>query len=553
MTVERAKVVKLLKSSHLFRGIDDARIETAASFMVPREIASGEAVFQQNDPSLEFFFLFSGRLKVSRYFPSTRQTVQMGFLEEGDYFGQEVLAEDWARQVTVEAEGDAVVLALSIPDFKTLLQVIPLLSPRLQLILDSYRLMLSSRFDWLEPQEFVYYIARKHPYVLLLRLMLPSLFGLITLPTLLILTGSSPLVTTMTILLVAAAAITLGWLIWEYVDWANDYYLITSRRVVYQEKVFLLYDSRQESPLEAVQSTSTSSSQIGRWLGYGNVAVRTYIGVIFFRSVSQPDQVLSIVQQQQLRAQTNVRRTETRYIENLIEKSLGLAPPSPAPAPKKSDRSRPSPLRQFLSEMFHLRMEQGGAVIYRTHWFILLKKILLPSLLLIGLLILVIASLLNPASPLSPAGALSLAFVLGLIIGGWWFYEYLDWHNDRYIISADQVIDVYKKPLGIEQRDAAPIKNILSIEYKRLGLIGLLLNYGTVYIRVGDKQLTFDEVYNPSQIQRELFDRLTAKTYQEKQAAMEAERQRAAEFIAAYHRIIHRNPPSQNPPARGGF
>ena len=103
-----------------------------------------------------------------------------------------------------------------------------------------------------------------------------------------------------------------------------------------------------------------------------------------------------------------------------------------------------------------------------------------------------------------------------MVIFGWWLYQYIDWHNDVYLITSDQVVDVNKKPLGHEDRQAAPLKNILGIEYKRLGIIGLLLNFGTVFIRVGDRQLTFDQVFNPSEVQRELFHRLTAKNYARK-------------------------------------
>ena len=145
----------------------------------------------------------------------------------------------------------------------------------------------------------------------------------------------------------------------------------------------------------------------------------------------------------------------------------------------------------------------------------------------------------QPVISMSNNGVQKLVALLAA--GGWWFYEYMDWHNDIYVISADQVVDVSRKPLGTEKRDAAPVKNILSIEYKRLGILGLLLNFGTIYIRVGDKQLTFDEVYNPSEIQRELFDRLAAKNHSEKMASQEAERQRMAEYLGAYHRVVQRH------------
>ncbi len=552
MPIDRANVINLLKRNHLFRDVDNTKLETVADYLVSLDVAAGESVFQQNDDSTFFYFVYSGQLKVSVYSSRTRGAIQIGFLEESDYFGQEVLADDWPRQVTVEATTDTTVLSLSVPNFKSILEVIPQLSSRLQLVLDIYRLMLSSRFAWLEPQEYVHYISRKHPYNLVLRLLAPMLFGVIAIPLVLALTAIIPLPTTMTFVLFATIAVALGWLVWVYIDWSNDYYLITNRRVISQEKVILLYESRQESPMEAVQSTTTSTSQIGRLLGYGNVAVRTFIGTIFFRAVSLPDQVMAIAQEHQLRAQTGQRRSETRIVEKLIEKSIWPVPQASA-APKAAPPKKPSNLRKFLSSMFHLRYEEGGAVIYRTHWFILLKKIFLPSLLLIGLIVLMTASILNVFTLLSPLTIFGLSFVVGMIVAGWWLYQYMDWHNDVYVISADQVIDVSKKPLGNEQRDAAPVKNILSIEYKRLGVIGLLLNYGTVYIRVGDKQLTFDDVHNPSVVQRELFDRVTAKNYAEKLAAQESERQRMAEYLAAYHRVTQRGRPPENPPARGGF
>jgi hypothetical protein len=88
-----------------------------------------------------------------------------------------------------------------------------------------------------------------------------------------------------------------------------------------------------------------------------------------------------------------------------------------------------------------------------------------------------------------------------------------------------------------------------------MGIIGLILNFGTVFIRVGDQQLTFDDVFNPSEVQRELFHRLSAKNYAERQAAAAGERQRIADWIATYHKVVQRNQPPQSPtpPARRGF
>jgi hypothetical protein len=162
-------------------------------------------------------------------------------------------------------------------------------------------------------------------------------------------------------------------------------------------------------------------------------------------------------------------------------------------------------------------------------------------------------SIFNLFTILSFAAMTGLTVMVGMIVGLWWLYQYLDWHNDVYLITQEQIVDVNKKPLGKEERRAAPIKNILSIEYHRLGIIGLILNFGTIYIRVGDQELTFDDVFNPSEVQRELFNRMAARQYAEKQAAQQQERQRMTEWIAAYHRVQQRTQTPRNPPARGGF
>ncbi len=50
---------------------------------------------------------------------------------------------------------------------------------------------------------------------------------------------------------------------WNALDWRNDYYVITDRRVVWLEKVIGLYDSRQESPLRMILSVETESGLLG--------------------------------------------------------------------------------------------------------------------------------------------------------------------------------------------------------------------------------------------------------------------------------------------------
>ena len=143
------------------------------------------------------------------------------------------------------------------------------------------------------------------------------------------------------------------------------------------------------------------------------------------------------------------------------------------------------------------------------------------------------------------------SLIYGLAIGvtilsfGWWLYQYADWHNDIYVIMPDQLLDVYRKPLGTEERRSAPIKNIQTVEFLRKGIIGLILNFGTVRIQIGNEELTFDNVYDPAAIQTEIFAYFKHHTEKLKQADQE----KLADWIQTYDEI-KKNEKNQSPPGR---
>jgi hypothetical protein len=340
--------------------------------------------------------------------------------------------------------------------------------------------------------------------------------------------------------LVAIAAV----LVWTYIDWSNDYCIVTGRRVVYQEKIILLYDSRLESPLEQIQSMKVDSTQLGRIFHYGDLTIRSFTGTILFKGIRQPQDVVNLIQEMQKRTQSSLRQAELRQIEDVLKQRIGLLPPRP-PALSKPDAqakgAQVTRLQKFMADLFHLRYEFGDTIQYRTHWWVLVQRIWFLSLLVLTVLglmgYLIVNSLAGRLEGFPVTGGLLGLFVLLMAVFAGWLYNYVDWHNDIYLINNEQVVDINKKPLGNEEKKVAPIKNILSVEYKRLGVIGLILNFGTVYIRVGESTLTFDDVFNPSEVQRDLFHRISQRNLKERQMQGEAERQRMADWISTYHRI----------------
>ncbi|HEX2994806.1 MAG TPA: hypothetical protein VHP14_08280, partial [Anaerolineales bacterium] len=127
-------------------------------------------------------------------------------------------------------------------------------------------------------------------------------------------------------------------------------------------------------------------------------------------------------------------------------------------------------------------------------------------------------------------------FVLMLAASGWFIYRVLDWSNDQFIVNAEQIIDVDRKPFGTETRNAAQLENILGTEYRRIGILGNIFNFGTVYITVGGTKLAFEDVMDPATVQSDIDRRRMARTAKKQQAAVSAERDRMAEWLATYHR-----------------
>jgi hypothetical protein len=111
----------------------------------------------------------------------------------------------------------------------------------------------------------------------------------------------------------------------------------------------------------------------------------------------------------------------------------------------------------------------------------------------------------------------------------------MDWSNDKFEVTPEQIIDIDRKPFGTESRNAAQLENILGTNYERRGILGNLFNFGTVHITVGGSKLAFEDVIDPATVQSDIDRRRMARTAKKNEGAVAAERERMAEWLATYH------------------
>jgi uncharacterized membrane protein YdbT with pleckstrin-like domain len=542
MLVTSKEIVALLGRIHLFNGLNADQTLTLSSKLEILEFQAGEHIFRENSAAEKFYVIFSGEVSVELERPDAPKKLWQ--LKEDDYFGEDVLSDFHIRRSTARATRNTILLGIPRVELIYFLEENPKLLPSFRITQDSYEKLITREPSWIKPEEATRFFSRASKYYLLQKCILPVAWIF----SVLVLAGLFYFQTDISVLILfplggLALMVGLAWLIWNIVDWTNDYYLITSQRVVYLEKVLLLYESRQETPLGAILSVTKQTSLTGRILGYADIAIRTYTGVLFFRNISSPDAVIDLLTELWERAKKRLSMIDKEEMEILLREKLNPDEEKKSEVKEKPDFSGQMVVKNgwiisLLASIFGMRTEDEASIIYRTHWFILLKKIVLPTFfLLFSFVLFSFYPYLQSADFFQNPLIITLA-ILTIIVFIWWLYRLVDWRNDYYVITKDQLVDVNRKPLGLEDRRTAPIKNIQTVEYKRSGVWGILFNFGTVFIRIGDTEFTFDFVHNPSQVQKEIFDRYNALMTLERKNQTDNEKRRMAAWMEAYHHIM---------------
>ena len=553
--MDATKRTIFLRKIHLFHDLNDDQLLQLGEKFSEVSFDAGEIILEQGAVADSFYLIYSGKVRVYRR--RDRHEQELATLVSGDYFGEmEILGPRGIRSASISALESTLTLRISSNEFAEVLKTHPNIKPNIEIAIASRKLARTLRFKWLDKDEVVYFLARKHSFFLLQVLIAPVLSLLI--PAFLFLWGGLSGSTAAASFGVIALVLILGWIAWNVIDWGNDYYIVTNQRVVWLEKVIGLYDSRTEAPLTQILSVGVETDLVGRALDYGNVLVRTFVGAIPFRHVLHPQQAAHMVEEYWQRTQLVSEQAEKEAFKDALRQRLGLLKPSEekqAP-PKKEGKAifrlyRPNFFKLLFANLFKMRLEEGAVITYRKHWFVLVRQVLLPSIVFLGLLGLLIVRLyILAASPDlgliqtmadGSRGVDTIAVSLPLLmipVIGWWIYQYMDWTNDIFRVTNDQIMDIDRKPFGTEVRRAAPLDNILGTRYERLGFLGYILNFGTVHIDVGSAQFAFEDVLDPAGVQSDLDRRRLSRISSKKEAERTTERNRMADWMAAYHQNV---------------
>jgi len=535
------------------RQVDQQELIDIAEQLERATFEEDEVIVQAGSPINALYLIFEGEIEATRLHPRQKTSTKT-ILKVGDTLGavELIYRKNWMRDLRVKEK--VTLYRWHLPALDQFLKDHPAAFSQLKFTARSRYLAHRLRFKWLGEDEAIHGLTRKHPIMLVRSLIAPLAFfggGIALIQG--ALSGDSSFLGWLGITL---ATISLAVGIWRWIDWQNDFYIITNRRAVWLEKVVAIYDRRQETPLHWVLSVSVSTTVLGRALGFGDVIIRTYTGQLLFKNVGDPEGIAAIIQEHWRRMKERHIQSDREEMVRALQERLGAdgdleeLDELPVSSEEKLDEFLQYPASTIGLDRwtFKMRFEEGGVITYRKHWAVMLRQISAPTFYLLLLIVLIgmrIAGILDVFS----TSQVLLAGMIGFVLILWWIYRYIDWANDIYQITPTQIVDVNKKPLAREIRKVAPLENILGTEIDRQGIIGLLLNFGSVIANIGTAQFSFHGVYDPASIQQEIVQ--AQDSFLERQAETDRtqRREEVVEWLSAYHEEVSKHrlePPKES-------
>ncbi len=574
--------VEQLQAIPLFAELNEEELAHLAPLFHHARYEQGDIVTQQGEACSAFFVLENGTLRVQEQNAEEPDPVP-GYLTAPAFFGEASFFADALCDATIQvvsAEADFSVLTKQ--EFERLVCNYPAIKERLVTSLDMEPAATQPSYPWLSEGEVVLVNTRRHWYALLPRLLRPVFFTLALFIAWVLLQAFAarlaPVASGQVLgmvgvgLLVLAVAAFFGGILWEALDWSNDYYVVTNKRVVHIEKTIFLYDEREEAPIEMVTNVVELTQGFApRIFGFVDLRVETagreveinfdyaprasLIRQTIFEQMSQTRDRAASERRERVRA--GIRQ---QLLQRLGPDGSVLAEPSDStfiPAdvaetiPAQPVQSvQVTGLGRFLRSAFALRVDELHQVTWHKHWFNLLDRLLKPLIALAILLVLGAAQA-SGSVPAKVANWLGDPFLGRIVLGAVWiilvclavfglWYQYEDWNNDLYRVTTDRVVDVERSPFGFSERSVeTTLDRVQDISYVQHGPLQVLFNYGDVFIETaGSGRLVFYTIENPRAATQEIFRRREAHRAALQTVEAEQERNEFLDWFVEYHQLL---------------
>ncbi len=368
-----------------------------------------------------------------------------------------------------------------------------------------------------------------------------------------------------------------GIILYRFADWHNDTYEVTTRAVIHTEKRLFLSQDLYEIPLQQIQNVNIRIGVIGRYLDFGHVSIDTAAakGQIAFTNIPHPAYVQGLIQKASAQARSGLTVQRRESIRQQIEDQLypeRLKPSIPgsvliAPQlPPEEEPSSPPRSRVMGGWLPRFEIRENGRVIWRKHWINLLQRtglqfvlLLVSTYVVLAYALAAITELLGPSAVLLPPaswfdfrGWLFLPIlVLSALADLWFIYQYVDWRNDIYIVTDDEVIDVERELamfpfffLYTEDRRQAALAKVQYVDLKIPSPLAMILNYGNVIVKTAGAEGTLDFLWvsKPRSVHDEILRRLAAFEEREREREFQERWGDMPKWFETYRDVLDQTP-----------
>lgn len=539
MLVNREELALKIRKTFPFNQLSDSQVESLTEHCEMIFFESEKMVFREGASALYLYIVYEGEIEILK--EQEQSLIPINFIGECNIFGEEVFGETDSRQTSARTKNQSLLVRID----KKILADIASSTEKLQrafsVLFRSYQALIQSKIKNGCKRETIYFLGRPHHFTLFLSIFI--LFGILSLPNLflgLLFAGQNIALPALLLSLFGSFMLLLIWGLWRFLEWRNDRFVFTGKRVVSRNRKLLQYDQRFETPLRNIVNLNIHKSILGRSMDFGDLFIKTFTGASRLRHVPNVETVQSYLEFLWGKELQDIRLEERSSFEKIIkDRSENVETSSGRKAGEGYLSSEIESDRKTITsgKRAGINDRREDAFVYRTHWLMLIIKTIFPSLILMSIFLLLIYLTANGINIGTYAWVLASFILVQIGVLLWWLYQFFDWRNDRYLITRDQIIDVYQKPFGFRDQRTAPIINIQSIRYERRGIFGLMFNFGTVFIRVGDEEFTFDKVPNPAGVQEKLFSAFENLIAQKNKKDLTEQQQRVADWIETYHRV----------------
>jgi CRP/FNR family transcriptional regulator len=125
--MEYPSLIWHLKRTSLFEDLELKELEQVAKTTPYRHYRAGEVVYRMEDPADAIYFVKTGLIKISKYFPSGKEAI-LAVLGQYDVFGELLLTPEERRPHQAEAIEKTTLIVLPRPELERLLETRPKLA-----------------------------------------------------------------------------------------------------------------------------------------------------------------------------------------------------------------------------------------------------------------------------------------------------------------------------------------------------------------------------------------------------------------------------------------